>query len=149
MNCIMDRLHHIYDRLHQVRISRRALLQGLLLLCAVAAFPAGSQPPGVEVRMLLQSSPLAGFQYHEGGALWAQMKVGDALTLNREPQNAHDRNAVRVEWQGHMLGYVPRADNAAVARLLDRGNRLEARIVRLQESRNPWERVLFEVYVGM
>ena len=99
--------------------------------------------------MLLQSSPLAGFQYHEGGTLWAQMKVGDALVLNREPQNAHDRNAVRVEWQGRMLGYVPRADNAAVARLLDRGNRLEARIVRLQESRNPWERVLFEVYVGM
>jgi len=137
------------DRLHQAKTSRRAFLQGLFLLCAALAFPAWSQQPRVELRMLLQSSPLAGFQYHEGGALWPRMKVGDALTLNREAQNTHDRNAVRVEWQGHMLGYVPRADNAAVARLLDRGNRLEARIVRLQESRNPWERVLFEVFVGM
>ena len=149
MNCIMDRKHGIYYRLRQARVFRRAFLLGLFSLCTAATLPAWSQQPGVEVRMLLQSSPLAGFQYHEGGTLWAQMKVGDALVLNREPQNAHDRNAVRVEWQGRMLGYVPRADNAAVARLLDRGNRLEARIMRLQESRNPWERVLFEVYVGM
>lgn len=128
---------------------RRTFTTSLLILCALAASPARSQQPGVEVKILLQSSPLAGFQYHEGKQLWPQMKVGDALGLVREPDNPHDRNAVRVEWQGHMLGYVPRKDNAAVSRLLDRGTRLEARIVRLQESRSPWERVLFEVYVGM
>jgi hypothetical protein len=48
-----------------------------------------------------------------------------------------------------MLGYVPRKDNTAVARFLDHDAKLEARIVRMQDSRNPWERVLFEVYVGL
>jgi len=121
----------------------------LLFLCAIVSSCAWAEQTDVEVKILVQSSPLAGFQYHEGKELWPQMQVGDALTLKREPDNKHDRNAVRVEWQGHMLGYVPRADNTAVARFLDRGAKLEARIVRLQDSRNPWERVLFEVYVGL
>jgi hypothetical protein len=76
------------------------------------------------------------------------LRVGDPLQLVREADNPHDGKAVRVEWRGHFLGYVPRADNEAVARLLDRGTRLEARIARLRASRNPWQRVLFEVYVA-
>jgi len=95
----------------------------------------------------VQNSPLAGFQYHEGKALWRHLKVGDALTLSREPDNPHDPRAVRVEWNGHLLGYVPRAENEAIARQLDRGNRLEARISRLNRSRDPWKRVEFEIFV--
>ncbi len=37
--------------------------------------------------MLVQSSPLAGFQYYQGKALWDEMKVGDALALVREADN--------------------------------------------------------------
>jgi len=104
-------------------------------------------PPAT--RILVQSSPIAGFQFHEGKRLWDQLKVGDALTLVREPDNPHDARAVRVEWNGHMLGYVPRAENDAVARQLDRGNRLEARIVRLTKHRDPWKRVEFEVFLRL
>jgi len=100
-------------------------------------------------RILVQSSPVAGFQFHEGKRLWDQLKVGDALTLVREPDNAHDARAVRVEWNGHMLGYVPRAENDAVARQLDRGNKLEARIVRLTRHRDPWKRIEFEVFLRL
>ena len=64
--------------------------------------------------ILLQDSPLAGFQYHAGKAVWPQLRVGDALTLVREPDNAHDARAVRVEWQGRKIGYVPRRENADV-----------------------------------
>jgi HIRAN domain len=100
-------------------------------------------------RILIQSSPVAGFQFHEGKQLWDQLKVGDALTLVREPANPHDARAVRVEWNGHMLGYVPRAENDAVARQLDRGNKLEARIVRLTKHRDPWKRIEFEVFLKL
>lgn len=116
-----------------------------VLLC-IAAAPLRAQS---DARILVQSSPLAGFQFHEGKALWSQMKVGDALTLVREPANPHDARAVRVEWQGHKLGYVPRAENEAVARQLDRGNKLEARIVRLTKHRDPWRRIEFEVFVRL
>ena len=52
---------------------------------------------------------------------------------------------MRVNWQGHKLGYVLRLDNTAVSQFLDRGERLGAVIVRLAESSNPWERVGVEV----
>jgi hypothetical protein len=100
-------------------------------------------------KILLQVSPLAGFQYHDGRVVWSDMRVGDRLSLVREPGNPHDPRAVRVEWQGRMIGYVPRAENEAVARQLDEGNRLEARITRLVKHRDPWKRVEFEVYLPL
>jgi hypothetical protein len=102
-----------------------------------------------EVRMLVQSSPLAGFQYYQGKALWDEMKVGDALSLVREPDNRHDSNAVRVEWRGQPLGYVPRRENRTVAQHMDRGGQLEARVSKLLEHRNPWQRVEFEIFVRL
>jgi hypothetical protein len=99
------------------------------------------------IKLMVQSSPLAGFQYHAATELWPELRVGDALTLVREPGNSHDANAVRVEWHGRMLGYLPRAENRAVAAEMDRGGRVEARIANLREHRNPWQRVLIEVFV--
>lgn len=103
----------------------------------------------VAAHILLQDSPLAGFQYHAGKALWPQLRVGDALTLVREPDNAHDARAVRVEWQGRKIGYVPRRENADVARLMDGGQRLAARITRLADVRDPWSRVRFEILIPL
>ena len=120
-------------------------------LCAVigALIIGGVRAQTTEVRMLVQSSPLAGFQYHHGKALWDEMKVGDALTLVREAGNPHDGNAVRVEWQGQPLGYVPRRENRTVAQHIDRGGAIEARISKLVQHRNPWQRVEFEIFVRL
>lgn len=128
------------------RSAARCFVAALLALSF--SLPASAEP-GANAKILLQSSPLAGFRYYEGKQLWDEMKVGDPLQLVREPDNTHDPNAVRVEWQGHKLGYVPRADNAALARFMDRGSKAEARITRLKKSRNPWQRMEFEVYLGL
>ena len=119
------------------------------LFIIIAALACATPAPAQPARILVQSSPIAGFQFHEGRQLWDQLKIGDPLTLVREPDNSHDARAVRVEWKGHMLGYVPRAENDAVARQLDRGNRLEARIVRLTKHRDPWKRIEFEVFLRL
>ncbi len=50
-----------------------------------------------------------------------------------------------VKKGGHMLGYVPQRDNAAVARQMDRGVALEARVAGLRENRNRSVRIEFEV----
>ena len=100
-----------------------------------------------EVRILVQSSPLAGFRYYAGETLWHEMREGDRLTLVRETDNEHDGNAVRVEWRGQKLGYLPRAQNRAVAAALDNGEAVDARIAKLRQHRNPWQRVLIEVFV--
>ena len=118
----------------------------LLWLCLLAGYTLAAE---ITAQILVQSSPLAGFQYYAGKAMWDEMHEGDTLTLVREPDNVHDARAVRVEWRGIKLGYVPRRDNAAVARMLDAGTPMNASITRLTKSRNPWQRVLFDVYVPL
>lgn len=99
------------------------------------------------VQLLVQSSPLAGYRYGEGADLWPLLREGDVLELVPEPGNAHDANAVRVEWRGRKLGYVPRRQNAALAWGLGRGTPLRARVSRLVEHPNPARRIEFEVYI--
>ncbi len=119
----------------------------IVWVCFCGLLASGAAAGNGESYILLQDSPLAGFQYHHGKSLWADMKVGDHLALIREPANAYDPRAIRVEWHGVKLGYVPRRENADIARLMDNGAKIEARITRLTESRDPWQRVRFELLV--
>lgn len=114
-----------------------------LLLMPLAPPPARAQT----VRILVQDSPLAGSQYYALESRFAEMRVGDALTLTREPDNRHDRHAVRVDWRGAMLGYLPRAENQAVANAMNRGLRVEGRIAALAPHPNPWQRLRVEVWI--
>ena len=101
------------------------------------------------VRALIQSSPLAGSQYYAVSRVWTDIRAGDRLILIREADNRHDRNAIRVEWNGHKLGYVPRAENRAIAQALDAGETLEARVTGLRDDPDPWRRVEFAVYLNL
>lgn len=123
----------------------RARAASILLAFASALGSCGANAQAVQ--LLVQSSPLAGFRYGEAAALWDGLAVGDALELTPEPANPHDANAVRVDWRGHKLGYVPRRENAAVAWALARGVPLRARISRLDPHPNPARRLEFEVYL--
>ena len=115
-----------------------------LIISLVLALP---HARAEEVTILVQSSPLAGSQYYALSSVWGEIRPGDKLLLKREPENRHDANAIRVEWQGRQLGYVPRAENRALAAAMDRGEKVEARVAKLKKHRNPWQRVEFEVYV--
>ena len=88
-----------------------------------------------------------GFRHYDGKEVWPELRVGQLLTLVRESDNPHDSQAIRVEWQGHKLGYVPQADNSDLARLIDNGANIEARITKLEKSRRPNNRVQFGVYL--
>lgn len=115
------------------------------VLFALVLLISAAHASDVKANLLLQDSPLAGFQFHAGKKLWPQMRVGDTLNLIREPDNVHDSRAIRVEWQGQHIGYVPRRENTDIARLMDHGVPVFARISRLAQSRDPWARVRFEI----
>lgn len=136
-------MHSPHDR----RCLRAAVpaLAGVLMLAATLAWSgtAGAQ----SVRMLVQSSRLAGFVHDEAAAVFPELRIGDALRLAREPDNPHDSNAVRVEWRGHKLGYVPRTENAPLAWAMDRGEAVSARVTRLRHHPNPRMRIEFDVYI--
>ncbi len=75
------------------------------------------------------------------------MKVGDALRLQREPQNRYDPHAIAVYWQQLKLGYIPRRENRTLAQMLDRGQILNTQIEQLQSEAGPWGRVEIAVYL--
>jgi hypothetical protein len=97
------------------------------------------------VRLVVQSSPLAGFRYHAAAQVFDQLRVGDELELAREAENPHDPNAISVSWRGRMLGYVPRRENGALAWAMDRGEAPRARISRLAPAASRSRRIEFEV----
>jgi hypothetical protein len=95
--------------------------------------------------ILLQESPLAGFQYHRASGIWSFLRVGASLRLKREPHNTHDANAIAVWFMNDQLGYIPRSENGRLAELMDRGERLEVQISKLLDEEDPWQRVRFRV----
>ena len=129
--------------------SARTLARGMVEKVCVPIFLAVTlaAPPAAaaEALIIVQRSPLAGFRHHQAREVWRDLSIGDRLELVREPDNPYDANAVRIEWRGRKLGYLPRRDNAAVARQLDRGAALEARVTQLRENRNRSVRLEFEV----
>jgi hypothetical protein len=122
-------------------------LSAALLLSMAQAGAAALDGPSA--RIVVQHAPIAGFVYYDGQSVWDRMKAGDRLTLVREPANAHDANAVRLEWEGRMIGYVPRKDNADLARQMDYGARVEARITNLARAVNGRHRMSYEIYVPL
>jgi hypothetical protein len=129
----------------QSAVVLKHLLAGVLLVWVVTT-PA--QDRGA-AEILVQVSLTAGLRYHAAKAVWDQMHEGDALALVREADNPYDINAVRVDWNGRQLGYIPRTENQAVARQMDRGNRLEARITKLTQYRNHRRKLEFEVFLPL
>lgn len=125
-------------------MTRREFFKTLARLLGLIALPKAAQ--AAPHRHLIQQCPLAGFQYHDGEELWPYLTVGDSLELIREPANPFDTHAIRIDWLGRKLGYLPRAQNQAAARLMDAGTRLEARIGGLKKDINPWRRVAVEVW---
>jgi hypothetical protein len=62
-------------------------------------------------------------------------KMG-ACDLIRELQNPHDPNAIRVETNGHYLGYIPKGLAEKITPLMDNGTQLRAEIV--QPNKRPY-----------
>ena len=135
------------------RITSGALCALLLCQPALATDTAPvareAQAKSGQATLLIQSSPLAGSQFHELPDVVSQIRVGDALTLKRDSANPHDSNAIQVLWHEHLLGFVPRRENKAVARAMDRGDPLVAKVVALRPDESPWRRLRFEISIRL
>lgn len=73
--------------------------------------------------------------------------VNTALLLKREGENENDGLAILVETVGgEKLGYVPRSHNTILARLMDAGKLLTAKVVR-KELEDHWLNIRIEIYM--
>jgi hypothetical protein len=124
-------------------------MRGVVIACLATWFVLAHGGETSSPSILVQTCFVAGFQHHDGKRLYSRMQVGDSLRLVREPRNVHDANAIRVEWQGNIIGYVPRDENETLARQFDFGNRFQGRITRLSRHRDPNRRVEFEIFAPL
>lgn len=64
---------------------------------AALALPVATQGAATSTRkpLVLQQSPIAGFQYHDGESVWDQVSLGDELYPIREPDNPRDPRTSR------------------------------------------------------
>ena len=75
------------------------------------------------------------------------IQQGTVLVLKREPANPHDALAIMILTEkGHHLGYVPRAKNEALARLMDAGKLLFGK-VESKQWHGEWLKVELRVYL--
>lgn len=94
---------------------------------------------------VLLRAAVAGFTHAQGPVVFPQLTPGDALQLVRKPANPYDARAVRIDWRGHKLGYVPRENNEDIARRLDAGEALTAAIGTVTQQASAWDAVEFEI----
>ena len=115
----------------------------------------------LDVRSAAQSVPMP-FQYeillkecHVAGTLYGDdilcktesVQVGSPLVLRRELKNEYDELAIRVESPaGERIGWVPRKHNEILARLMDAGKLLVAKVSR-KELEGHWLDLRMEIYL--
>ncbi len=77
----------------------------------------------------LFDSFIAGTTHIKDQTVFDDLKEGEKLTLQREPENRFDGNAILVlDAKGRKLGYIPEKDNIVFARLMDAGKYLIAKV---------------------
>jgi hypothetical protein len=101
-----------------------------------------------EREIFLFDTFVAGTSYVEGmEELEPHLLAKDRLAFFREPDNPYDGMAIVIRnGDGVKIGYVPRADNAIFARLMDAGKLLFGKISS-KEVRGTWVRIDIQVFL--
>ncbi|MEA3327837.1 MAG: HEAT repeat domain-containing protein [Chloroflexota bacterium] len=68
----------------------------------------------------LMVTQVVGASYVDWETLYAPLRPGERLALQRELDNPHDARAIAVlDGEGHKLGYIPSGENHKLARIMD------------------------------
>ncbi len=99
------------------------------MLSTITASPLGELIKPLTKEILLFDSYIAGTTHIKDESVFDEIKVGDKLILQREPDNRFDENAILIlDGKRRKLGYIPEKDNIVFARLMDAGKYLTAKI---------------------
>jgi hypothetical protein len=97
--------------------------------------------------ILLAECHIAGTGFRKLGDIENVLKSGDALTFRREAANKYDSKAIAIfdERLTH-LGYVPRDLNPILARLMDAGKLLFAKVTGVSRHDN-WPKIDIQIFL--
>lgn len=88
---------------------------------------------------------VAGLKHHDYEQVSAYLKKDTELSLEREPDNQYDENAVRVLFKGVFLGYIPAEMSEEVAYYLDEGYEQSVKVYNHHLHENIHERLTITI----
>ena len=101
----------------------------------------------LSTEILLFDSYVAGTSHIKDESVFDDIREGDKLILQREPENRFDENAILVlDAQKRKLGYIPEKDNIVFARLMDAGKYLTAKIEQI-ENTGTFRKISINIYL--
>ena len=109
--------------------------------------PLGELIKPLSHEIFLFDSFVAGTSHIKDESVFADIKEGDTLVLQREPENRFDENAIMVlDGKKRKLGYVPEKDNVVFTRLMDAGKYLIAK-VKDHELKGSFRKISIGIYL--
>ncbi|MEE5991221.1 MAG: HIRAN domain-containing protein, partial [Lachnospiraceae bacterium] len=97
--------------------------------------------------ILLFDSYIAGTTQVKDESVFDEIKVGDSLILQRDPDDRFDENSILIfDEKKRKLGYIPEKDNVVFARLMDAGKFLIAR-VNENVTGGPFRKISIGIYL--
>ena len=82
---------------------------------------------------------IAGVKFHELPLIINEVEIGEVLTLEPEPSNQYDPNAVKILRGDVMTGYVPKKFSSEVAMMIENDFPIQCRVIEVNVSAKPWE----------
>jgi hypothetical protein len=90
---------------------------------------------------------IAGTSYRENIAqIEPSLETGQMFTMIREPENEFDCWAIAIYLNDFKLGYVPRAQNEVIARLMDAGKLFYSKLI-TKEWKDDWLCLETDIYL--
>ena len=117
------------------------------MISLVTDNPLGELIKPLTHEILLFDSYVAGTSHIKDESVFDEIREGDVLVLQREPENRFDENAILVlDEKKRKLGYIPEKDNVVFTRLMDAGKYLTAK-VKNYEPKGSFRQINISIYL--
>lgn len=122
-------------------------LDPAMLALMKGAFGQGGLPMPFTKEIFLIDSHVAGTTHRDLKDVEPSLSAGDLLCFKREPDNKHDKLAIKVyDEAGHLLGFVPQTKNEVLARLMDAGKLIFGKLEK-KEWQGSWLKLTIRVFM--
>ena len=94
---------------------------------------------------------VSGYKYHDGPAIMEDILAGDLsddkLTLEQEPDNEYDKNAIRISIDDYTLGYISKNQNELVNKWMDQSEYITANISEVDNTAPDYQKIKIEIFL--
>ena len=93
------------------------------------------------------NTDIAGVYYQKPEKFAQDIAENDIITLKREPENKFDHLAIALYYKKIKIGYIPKAKNEVLAKLIDAGKQFSGKIIKKNNQNDYDLQLTIEVFM--